>query len=608
VQLDYSYEFTAAHHGLICTAPEDMYSALAMYNELKAESRYPVSACIVVLKARIYMPHLLQGKRLVGTFPVGTALSAYSLGHDNEISVYCDTPCSEQQSLPGPPAAINHAGSCSAIDNPGILRVLGVVASRKAKILLDTGASDNFISESFVIKHGLHMRGASHLTSVTMGGGTTATVTGTVKCAVTMGAFKVDVDFHVLKLVPTFDAILGLAWLKQYSDLQFSRQRILLRNKQRVVSIALPKGFPRADAEPSTVVSVITAMQANRLLRNADNQGVVIMVREAKADMTPPPDPPPQSQAPPDLPLPPPPPFPPPPPLPPHAPHDSDTDDEAGNARSAGFGSCGLPQYQPLLTAILEEFKVVFDDPHALPPMRHVSHCINTEPGARPPYRPMYRLTPLERAELERQVQELLRKGWIRPSVSPYGSPVLFVKKKDGSLRMCVDFRALNKQTVKNRYPLPKIDMLLDTLQGSTCFSSLDLHSGYHQVRLHEDDIPKTAFSTPTGHYEYMVLPMGLSNAPSTFMAVMNSVFKDMLGKFVLVYLDDILIYSKTPAEHVHHLRAVLRRLREHQLQAKPSKCEFFLADIKFLGHIVGASGVQVDPSKIAVARSQDTQ
>jgi hypothetical protein len=164
---------------------------------------------------------------------------------------------------------------------------------------------------------------------------------------------------------------------------------------------------------------------------------------------------------------------------------------------------------------------------------------------------------------------------------------------------MCIDYRAVNKQTVKNRYPLPKIDQLLDTLQGSKCFSSLDLHSGYHQIRLHPDDVPKTAFSTPTGHYEYLVLPMGLSNAPSTYQAVMNNVFRDMLGKHVLIYLDDIMVYSRTPEEHELHLKMVLERLREHNLQAKASKCEFYQANIKFLGHVVGVDGIQVDPSKI---------
>ena len=213
----------------------------------------------------------------------------------------------------------------------------------------------------------------------------------------------------------------------------------------------------------------------------------------------------------------------------------------------------------------------------------------------------MYRLSPAENAEVRRQVSDGLRRGIIEPSASPYGTPVLFVRKKDGSLRMCVDYRALNKITVKNKYPLPRIDDLLDQLHGASVFSSLDLQSGYHQIRIKDEDVPKTAFRTPLGHYQFRVLSFGLTNAPATFQAVMNSIFRKHIGKFVLVYLDDILIFSKSPQEHAQHLRMVLDILGQHKLYAKMPKCEFNKPELQFLGHIVGRQGIRMDPSKTAV-------
>ena len=186
-----------------------------------------------------------------------------------------------------------------------------------------------------------------------------------------------------------------------------------------------------------------------------------------------------------------------------------------------------------------------------------------------------YRLSRPEVAELNTQVASLLEKGYIQPSNSPYGHPVLFVKKKNGNLRMCIDYRSLNQQTVKNRYPLPRIDDLFDQLQGAQVFSSIDLQSAYYQVRLKPEDVPKTAFTTPLGLYEFKVLCFGLTNAPGTFQNIMNDVLEDVIGKFVIVYLDDIVVYSKDQAEHYRHLQVVLQLLREHELYANLAKCKF---------------------------------
>jgi hypothetical protein len=208
-------------------------------------------------------------------------------------------------------------------------------------------------------------------------------------------------------------------------------------------------------------------------------------------------------------------------------------------------------------------------------------------------------MPPNELAELRTQLQDLLEKGFIRPSSSPWGCPAIFVKNKDQTLRMCVDYRPLNEVTIKNKYPLLRIDLLFDQLVGAKVFSKIDLCSGYHQIRVRLEDIPKTAFTTRYGLYEYLVMSFGLTNAPAHFTYLMNSVFMPELDKFVVVFIDDILIYSKSREEHATHLRIVLTRLREHKLYAKFRKCEFWLDQVPFLGHILSAEGVAVVPGKV---------
>jgi hypothetical protein len=208
-------------------------------------------------------------------------------------------------------------------------------------------------------------------------------------------------------------------------------------------------------------------------------------------------------------------------------------------------------------------------------------------------------MPPKELAEFKIQLQELLDKWYIRPSSSPWGSPVLFVKKKCGSLRMCVDYHPLNVVTIKNKYSLPRIDVLFDQLADAKVFSNIDLRSGYHQIKIRASDIPKIAFSTRYGLYEFLVMSFGLTNAPTYFMYLMNSVFMNELDKFVVVFIDDILIYSKSKAEHAKHLRIALQRLRDHKLYAKFSKCELWLDSVKFLGHTISRHGTSVDPSKV---------
>ncbi len=429
-------------------------------------------------------------------------------------------------------------------------------------------------------------------------------------------------------MLENVDMILGADWMEAYNarlDVRKRVCRITVNGKERVLTAAgspLPKeakgkgqqskrsADETARAAKAASLSVLTASQAQRAMRKGahgwymlvQNDGQVKMVDDLLAVIS-------SEKGEPD-------------PAIIAAVHkgsankpekEQDAEGAAAERRlhremeDAERASRGKPAVPGLvrdadLQQVLAEFADVFAPmPPGLPPSRNVEHVIRTEADAVPPYKRPYRLSQAELAEVERQIKELLEKKLIEPANSPYGAPVLFVQKKDGTLRMCIDYRALNKITVRDRYPLPRIDDLFDKLRGACVFSSLDLQSGYYQVRIPEEDVPKTAFVTHVGQFQFRTLCFGLTNAPSTFQR-MNSIFAP-LSKFVLVYLDDVLIFSRDPEEHIEHLRQVMSLLRQHKLYAKLSKCDFNKPELKFLGHVIGREGISVDPEKIDVIR-----
>ncbi|GJX05300.1 ty3-gypsy retrotransposon protein [Tanacetum coccineum] len=280
--------------------------------------------------------------------------------------------------------------------------------------------------------------------------------------------------------------------------------------------------------------------------------------------------------------------------------HHLSTDDGVASTVEAGTT-------HPDLEQLLVCFDSLFQVPTSLPPHRVIDHRIHLLPNTKPVNVKPYRYPHYQKGEMERLVKEMLDQGIIQFSQSPFSSPVLLVKKKDGSYRFCVDYRALNEVTVKDKFPIPTADEMFDELGGAVIFTKLDLRAGYHQIRVHDRDVYKTAFRTHDGHYEFLVMPFGLTNAPSTFQATMNRLFSPYLRKFVIVFFDDILIYSASLTAHMEHLECVLSCLQAHQFYVKRSKCAFGASTLEYLGHIISGVGVEVDPKKIAAVSEWPT-
>ena len=434
-----------------------------------------------------------------------------------------------------------------------------------ARALVDTGANTSFLSRDFASSADIDVR-ARQTRDVTLADGGTVPMDGvTAPVSLQCGPLRTQWPLQVLPALDGMDVVLGMDFLTAHAVDIRPRVRKLdltLASGERVTLSAAPSR-PRFCSDPGAPVAVISGASLARLLRvEADAQPELFLgfVR-AVSSAAPPIDIAPVS----------------------HQPED----------------------YVPLEAALRAEFADVVREgvPPGLPPVRKhadgrvLEHEIPLHDGAQPVSGRPYRFTPAEHEEVHKQVTHLTNQGWIRPSLSPWGSPILFQRKKNGKLRMCVDYRALNRETVKYAYPMPRIEQLLDKLRGYQVLSKLDLSDGFHQIRVAAADVHKTAFVTSQGAYEYLVMPFGLANAPAQFTLLMDTVPHDL--PFVAVFMDDILVYSPSMHEHQSHVRAVLNRLREHKLFCSPKKCEFFRTSVEYLGHVVTPSGIAAVPSKL---------
>ncbi|GJX20781.1 putative nucleotidyltransferase, ribonuclease H [Tanacetum coccineum] len=438
------------------------------------------------------------------------------------------------------PAKVYAVGNAGA--NPdNVVAGTFLLNNRYAYILFDTGADRSFVSTTFSTLLDIVPNTLDHGYNVELADGRIIGVnTILMGCTLNLRNHPFNINLMPVEM-GSFDVIIGMDWLSKYSaviDCAKKIVRIPWRNKTLIIH---GDGSTQGDV---TRLNIISCTKTQKYME----KGFPIFLAHVTAKEV--------------------------------------------------EGKSGMKRLEDV--SIVQDFPEVFpEDLPGLPPTRQVEFQIDLVPGAAPVARAPYRLAPSEMKELSEQLKELSDKGFIRPSSSPWGAPVLFVKKKDGSFRMCIDYRELNKLTVKNRYPLPRIDDLFDQLQGSSVYSKIDLRSGYHQLRVREEDIPKTAFRTRYGHYEFQVMPFGLTNAPAVFMDLMNRVCKPYLDKFVIVFIDDILIYSKNEQEHKEHLKQILELLKKEELYAKFSKCEFWIPKVQFLGHVIDSEGIHVDPAKI---------
>ncbi|GIM11516.1 hypothetical protein Vretimale_14990, partial [Volvox reticuliferus] len=537
-------KFNASGHHVWINPPYCLLDTfLKHYLKCKRTRPSDTSACIVVPAWPGKFRKHLHGMTLLQEYPVGTNLfNSINPSGTQKQTKPLQYPVQVWYDAPGPkpltPTLHHTSGHIT-------MHVSGHINGCPARILVDSGASTSFINTNFALKHNLNIHPAS-LDTVQMANGNCQKPLGYLHGTITAQAFKCPVYLTAMDLTDAYDVILGDDWCTQYKAcLDYATCSIRVQTSNRKYTL-------RTNLTNPSTNPLMSATQLIKSLHNEEDQVFLAIIKPLSGDSAPT--------------------------LPPNP---------------------NLIPNQPLLN-LLDEYKDVFAPLTGLPPERDVSHTIPlTDPNIKPPYRPPYRLSPREMEEARTQIDDLLAKGYIVPSTSPYGAPILFVKKpRSDKLRMCIDFRALNRITIKNRYPLPRIDDLLDRLHGATIFSSLDLQSGYHQIRLSPEDQHRCAFTSPFGHYEMRVLAFGLANAPATFQSLMNNIFKDKINKYTLVYLDDLLVFSKTPEEHLIHLRDVLETLRQHKLFASPEKSTFNKPELLFLGHIISQDGIKVDPAK----------
>ena len=437
-----------------------------------------------------------------------------------------------------------------------LFKLRGYFAGHEATLLLDSGASSEFIDPEFARRCGLSLSHSGR--EVKLANGAIVAAQGSVltdySLAMASGApVALSATFTATPL-EGYDAILGVSWLEEHDP--------KIGWRERSIALRQPNGGPPrlikpleclADCQRAAPLQLMSMKQLRAAHRHGQIEELFVV-----------------------------------------------------HVRPTGEVSAAPVREDPAAEALLKEFADVMPDalPKGLPPLRGVQHTIELKPGSRPPpSRPLRHQSAKDLEVFEQYTRELIEAGQLRVSQSPYGAMALIVRKKDGTPRVVVDYRALNELTVKNKYPLPLMDELFDRVHGAKFFTKIDLRTGFHQIRVAEADIEKTAFRTRYGSFEYLVLPMGLCNAPGTFMQLMNDTFRDLLDKSVLVFLDDILVFSRTKEEHERHVREVFERLRAQKLYAKRSKCEFFRDQVEFLGHRIGADGLSVSQDKVSAVR-----
>lgn len=431
------------------------------------------------------------------------------------------------------------------------MRVKGVSGKRAVFVLVDSGSTHNFIDPKVAMKLNCTIL-PTGLARVAVADGSKLAVSGRVSNL--QWNFQHNsfiADFMVIPLGGC-DMVLGVQWLEQWGPITWDFQQLTMKFKREDKYVLL-HGLKDGS------VHALKAQKINQY-REEEVQIAMICVHEVE------------------------------------------------EPTSAELCSVEMVKEAveicPAVSELLTEFADIFEEPKSLPPFReHHNHKIPLIEGSNPVNQRPYRYALYQKNEIDNMVKELLQAGTIQHSSSPYASPVVLVKKKNGTWRLCVDYRGLNVMTVKDRFPIPLIEDLMDELGGSAVYSKIDLRAGYHQVRMDPADIHKTAFKTHSGHFEYLVMPFGLTNAPATFQGLMNAVFEELLRKGVLIFFDDILVYSPTIEVHLVHLRRVFELMRENKLYAKMSKCSFATDRVEYLGHYIQASGVSTDPQKVKAVK-----
>ncbi|XP_022872717.1 uncharacterized protein LOC111391700 [Olea europaea var. sylvestris] len=495
------------------------------YEEKKKASTGSQSGCFVCKG-----PHLMRDCPKLGT------LAAMAEERDSSS---CQEQRAEHFSSLQLLNALNAKVVPASNNDRGLMYVEAQVNSRPALSMVDTGATNNFITEDEARRLGLTITKSGGLMKVVNSPSTP--LGGIVQgVEIQLGTWHGQVDFSVATM-DDFRLVLGLDFMRKVNAIpmpSFGSVCILERGSPCMVpTVARTKARGQ-----------LSTMQLAKGLKKGEATYLAALKMEDQVEEV--------------------------------------------------VGDDNVPK---VIKNVLEENKDVMPPelPKKLPPRREVDYKIELESGAKPPSMAPYRMAPPELEELRKQLTELLDTGRIRPSKAPYGAPVLFQKKHDGSLRMCVDYRALNKVTIKNKYPIPLIADLFDRLGSAKYYTKVDLQKGYYQVRIAEGDEPKTTCITRYGSFEWLVMPFGLTNAPATFCTLMNRIFQPYLDKFVVVYLDDIVIYSDNLEDHAKHLRTVFQALRENELYIKKEKCSFAKEEVHFLGHIIGHERLKMDEAKV---------